>query len=103
MAAAQRRNLRRQLATLYAWVATIAGREELITVDLPAPGGIGSRPLLLVTDNRPEAMRFAPHARRHLEAVRQGDPVSRVDLLTFARHTARPVATLRAARTPSRS
>lgn len=98
MAAAQRRNLQRQMATLYAWIATIAGREELITVDLPVPGGIGIRPLLLVADTRPEAIRYGAHARRYLDA--HDGAVARVDLREFSRAgkpiSAPPVATLRA-------
>lgn len=95
---AQRRNLTRQLGNLYAWIATVAGREELITVDVPAPGGIGSRPLLLVAENRPEAMRYAPYARRYLDAIRDdGSTVARVDLQIFGRAADRkPTATLRA-------
>lgn len=100
MAAAQRRNLTRQIDSLYAWIATIAGHEELITVDVPAPGGIGSRPLLLVADTRTEAMRYAPHARRWLETAMDTDSISkpmvRIHLQTWTRNGKRPVAVLRA-------
>lgn len=86
MAAAQRRHLTRAVGTVYAWIATTSGREELITVDLPVPAGIGTRPLLLVSDSRAEAMRYAPHARRHLEAIQEGSgPQARVDLRAFQR------------------
>jgi hypothetical protein len=94
----QRRNLNRQITTLYAWIATHDGVESIVTVDIASPGGIGSRAFRLIAPRKPEAMRYATLARRYLEnATADGSPVARVDLRTFtSAGNGRPAATLRA-------
>jgi len=104
MAAAQRRNLTRPIPTLYAWIATIAGRETLIVIDVDSPTG-SPHSLQLVAASRVQANRYATHARRYLEEMRErGETLDRVELQAFARiiRNGRAVATLRAPRPPRR-
>jgi hypothetical protein len=89
----RRAPIHQTVETVYAWIAAINGREFIAVVDVPAPGGIGSRPMQLAAPRRTDADRMQRLARQLLDDSQSTpDPLRDVSLVEF--HRANPTPPL---------